>query len=502
MWGVDLTDQQRSRPAFADVDARSALSPEVRRFQRSWHFEIFDQAWRFYERKQLRKAIELAAEAVRIDPDVSRSWVGFGVMLMEAERTSRAIACFRRALKLRPQYAGAWSQLGEALRRSNRPLAAIVCHERATSLCPEEAIFHYRKGRALVTQGKDAEAIPVLDHAASLDPDFLHPLWERGECRRRLGDYAAGWADYELRFDPRLEKSKPLCDDVRWNGEPFVGKTLFVLTEQGFGDNIWAARYLPRVKALGGRVVVQCRRELASLLGRLDAVDEVVGHRDPAPPHDLYVPICSLPGMFTPGVDAIPTAPYMVADRSRLAKFAPWLGLANGRMKIGLIWSGSVHFSGNAARSLMLQAMLDAFDLPAVQLYALQKSAPSSQVTRAAPELQTNRIIDLGPLLDDFADTAAVVSELDLLIMTDSSTAHLAGSLGRPVWVLLNHVSYWLWGQNRSTTPWYPSARLFRAATPNAWDGPLDAAAAALMTLVGERTRQFDQRGSSLKAQP
>ena len=466
-----------------------ALPSEVLQFQQNWHAEILEDAWRYHDGKQLRKALEFASEALRVAPRSARGWATYGTMLMEDGQLRPAVESFRRALSLRPDYAEAWSQLGETLRRDQRFAASDVCHRRAIALSSNQAVFHYRRARNLVSQGQDEAALPIFEHTLQIDPNFVHAAWQRGECLRRLGDLERGWRDYELRFDPRLENGKSLPGGRRWAGERFDGETLLVVAEQGFGDAIWGARYFASARALGGRLVVQCRRELQAVFAAMDGVDEVVDSRCEPPPHDLFTPLCSLFSLFAPTLQAVSGAPYLAHDPIRAAKFARWLGLASGRLKVGLIWSGSVYFSGNDARSLPLEAMVEAFDLPGVQLYALQKSPPSDAMNRLAPGVKPNPVIDLGPLLEDFADTAAVLAGLDLLIMTESATAHLAGALGRPIWILLNRPSYWLWGQEGDQTPWYNSMRLFRTPVPGAWGTPLDLAAARLMELAGEHAR-------------
>ena len=463
---------------------RSAPSPdlpaEVERFQRDWHFELFDKAWSLFEQGQGRKALELAAEAMRIKPDAARSWVGYGVMLRETGDVERAIASFRRALLLRPDHAGAWSQLGEALRRRHRLQAAELCHHRALALQPEAAVLHHRHAATLVAAGRDEAALPVLDRALALDPAMTDAQRLHAECRGRLGDLGAGWGGTAYRPAAALRSEAPA-----WRGEPLDGRTLLVLAEQGHGDPLWIARHF-EAAARGGRLVVRCRRELHRLFEVMDAIDAVADAKAPLPDQDLHVTAAALAAMFAePG--QVPTAPYLQADPADAPKFARWLGLGGERLKVGLVWAGSAYPADADARALPLPALVEAFDLPGVQLYALQKSSPSDALSRLQPGLEPSSVIDLGPLLEDFADTAAVLAGLDLLITVDTAAAHLAGALGRPAWLLLNSPAHWLWGRIGERTPWYPSLRLFRAPRPDAWDAPLDQATVSLMALASEK---------------
>jgi ADP-heptose:LPS heptosyltransferase len=186
--------------------------------------------------------------------------------------------------------------------------------------------------------------------------------------------------------------------------------------------------------------------------------------------------------LFTPDLQSIPTAPYLSALPDRLSKFAPLFAQAGSRLKVGIVWSGSVTFKRNQERAQPIMRFFQAFALPGVQLYSLQKG-PRTDELSALP--RGGPIIDLAPLLDDFADTAAAISQLDLVIMTDSAVAHLAGAMGKPVWLLLGYVAHWLWLRDRTDNPWYPTLRLFRPRAEGDWDYVFDAASVELMKLTG-----------------
>ncbi|MBF0561229.1 MAG: hypothetical protein HQL37_04245 [Alphaproteobacteria bacterium] len=202
----------------------------------------------------------------------------------------------------------------------------------------------------------------------------------------------------------------------------------------------------------------------------------------PGPPH--HCPVCSVPGLFSPDLGSIPAAPYLSVPAGRAAKLRPLIERAENRLRVGIVWSGSTTFKANQDRATPLRAFLDAFALPGVQLYSLQKGPPEAKL-RALPAGAS--IIDLAPVLADFADTAAAIAQLDLVIMTDSAVAHLAGAMGRPVYVLLGHVAYWLWLLDRTDSPWYPSVRLFRPRGEGDWAYVFDSAATALLAMVPSR---------------
>ena len=282
--------------------------------------------------------------------------------------------------------------------------------------------------------------------------------------------------DYEARFENGLLPRSSL-PGRRWTGQGFARQSLVITAEQGFGDAIWAARFLPRVKALGGEVVMECQRELVPLLAGLGAVDRFVPKGMALPPADWHCSICSLPGLFTASAAEINGEAYLEAGRQPSPALSRRLGEAGTRMRVGIVWSGSTTFKGNDDRAVGLDRFLSAFSLPGAHLFSLQKGPPAAELKARADA----RITDLGTALGDFADTAAAVDAIDLIIMTDSAVAHLAGALGKPVWVLLARPAYWLWQDDRADGPWYSSMRLFRQESPGGWASVFDQAAAALL---------------------
>jgi len=334
-------------------------------------------------------------------------------------------------------------------------------------------------------------------------------------------DYREGWADYEVRLISGQVPKRPVPGE-RWDGKAYAGKRLIILSEQGFGDVLWVARYFPQVKALGGELIIECRRELKALIESMNVADRVIERCDPLPEAELHCYMCSLPGLLTPDIASIPSAPYLAAPKDRLEKFKALIGLPVGwaeplarprasstpygeahhsdlsatdglrkgsahptiPLKVGIVWSGSLTFKKNHERAQTLMSFIRAFAIPGVQLYSLQKGAPEKEIA-ALPKGYP--LVDLSPLISDFADTAAAVAQLDLVIMTDSVVTHLAGAMGKPVWVLLSEPAHWLWLTERTDSPWYQSARLFRARTPDDWNYVFDTAAAEFMQFAARK---------------
>jgi Flp pilus assembly protein TadD len=469
---------RRSAPRV--VEPRTAMANRVNGSQAARTKALFGHADWLYRAGRFAEAAELTAQALELDPRSTEMWNARGVFLRSAGCPEEAVWCYQRCLTLAPQNAGCWSNLGNALGDLKRVESAILCHRRAIALAPREARSHENLGLALMLLSRHDEAVAAFDDALRFMPDDPQILWHQGRARLYLGDYPRGWAGYEARLrtgDLPVRRPPGKC----WRGEPYRNRRLLVISEQGFGDGIWIARYLRQIKALGGELIVECRRELLPLIGGMEEVDRAVEKADPLPDADLHCYLCSIPGLYTADLAAIPPAPYLRAPGDRRKKFARVLARRAGRLRVGIVWSGSTTFKANKDRAVPLRAFLEAFALPGVQLYSLQKGPPEAELRElpaGAP------IIDLGPLLQDFADTATAVAELDLIIMTDSAVAHLAGALGKPVWVLLGFMSHWLWLLERTDSPWYPSMRLFRARSWGDWSSVFDAAGSELLRLA------------------
>jgi Tfp pilus assembly protein PilF len=439
----------------------------------------FREAVDLHEKQRYAEAEAVLQKALAATPRDLALWNVRGVNLRMMKRNAEAVWCFRQALALASDRAAVWSNLGNALKDLKHAQSAIACHRRAIELDPKNAGAHHNLGIALTVADRHVEAVAAFDRAIELEPKNAKPRWDRARGYLHLGDYAAGWADYESRLltGALPERTPP---GKRWTGERYDGKRLLIISEQGMGDAIWIARYLHRVKALGGELIMECRPETIPLLASMGLCNRLVPKRDPLPEADLHLFQCSLPGLYSPSLRAIPAQPYFAPEPARAAKFAPAPALArgDGRLRVGIVWSGSTTFGANHDRAVSLKLFLQWFALPGVQLYSLQKGPPEAELKSLAAGAP---IIDLAPLIEDFADTAAAISQLDLVLMTDSAVAHLAGALGKPVWVLLNHVPHWLWLLERADSPWYPSMRLFRQRAWGDWTGAFDEAAAALL---------------------
>jgi len=443
--------------------------------------ESFRRAAALHDAGKFADAEVVLREAIARDPDNSDLRNARGVMFAAMGRDLDALWCYRDAIACSPSGAGIWTNLGNTLTRLRHLKGAVTAHRRAIALArTDDALLWQNLGTSLAEAGQHGEAVLAFTRAIEIDPARHMARWDRGRSYLYLGNYRSAWPDYEVRRVTGQLPAKKLPGEP-WAGQPYAGKRLVLVVEQGFGDTLWVARYLPRVKALGGELLMECQKELMPLIGRMGVADQLIPRDDPLPEADYHCYLCSLPGLFTHDFASIPPAPFIDAPRERMAKFKPLLDEARGRLKVGIVWSGSVTFKRNQERAQPLLRFFQGFALPGIQLYSLQKGPPEQEL-RALP--RGGPIIDLSPHIDDFADTAAAIAGLDLVIMTDSAVAHLAGAMRKPVWVLLGHVAHWLWLQDRVDSPWYPSLRLFRPRAEGDWDYVFDSASVELMGLA------------------
>lgn len=425
----------------------------------------------------LRRQVD---EMLRANPRDGAAWGTLGVLLRRQGRSEEALICYQRGLEHDPGNAGIWSNLGNLLTDMGRHTDAVEAHARAMRLLGDSPQLLFN---AAISKRKSTayhEALLLLDKALAAEPNSPTLRWERALTLLQVGHYPEGFRDYEYRRLIASYRTRP-TPGTPWDGGPLEGRRIFLSTEQGFGDTLMAARYLPLVKARGGRILFECHPELRRVLGGLP-VDEFVPAGSAFPDFDVQASQMSLPYLCGTTIDTVPPPVSLHIPPDARAKAARVLGPAEpGILRVGIIWSGRVTFADNARRATSLSRFLRFGAIPGVRLYSLQKGPPEEQLGQlSAPYLVT----PLGPHIDDFADTAAMVEQLDLVIMTDSSTAHLAGSLGKPIWNLVQFMPYWVYGDRGQGTPWYPSMRLFRQTNDQDWEPVFEAVTAALQDVA------------------
>jgi len=421
-------------------------------------------------------ALEAAERALAIRPAYARALHNRGNALLALKRAEEALASYREAYALTPE--PAWRlHFGDALQALERHEEALECYERAIAHDPRRAEAFGGRGNALQGLNRHEEALASYLHALELDPGDPETHWNEALARLALGDYARGWEKYEWRWrNPSLHMPLPATDKPLWLGrEDLAGKTILLHAEQGYGDAIQAIRYAPLVAARGARVLVHCRRSLASLFRSVAGVQAMVTPEEPLPRFDCHTPLMSLPLAFRTTLETIPAqVPYLSPSAALAGKWRRRLDAHDGRTKVGLAWRGNPQFSRVTTKSLPFPRLLPLVASRSCAFFNLQ---PGAAETHEA-------LIDYASEFDSFDDTAALIANLDLVISIDTAVAHLAGALGKPVWILLPFSADWRWLRGREDSPWYPSARLFRQPALGEWDSVVDTAARELAKMA------------------
>jgi Flp pilus assembly protein TadD len=505
-----------------------------------------------YQAGRHEVAIAHLRQALALNPADAGCQFKLAVVLMSQGQTAEAIACYRQVLRLNPEHDQAHNNLGNALKNQGQLAEAVACYRQALRCNPKNANAHYNLGNAFKDEGQTVEAAECYRLALACNPNHvdahlnlslvltrlellpealehieyvlrINPAHETALCQRALlrllnGEYEAGWQDYErvLQVNPGNEAvlwSRSLLrlaqgdfergwqefeyrwtqpgfvprypDRPRWDGSSLVGKTIFVHAEQGLGDTIQFIRYLPMVKKCRGTLLFGCQPALVKLCAGIGGVDQQVAPGAAVPPFDVHSPLLSLPGIFGTTLANIPAAiPYLRADPGLVTHWSKELTPLEG-FKVGIVWQGSPKHKGDRFRSVPL-TRFEALTRPkGVQVLSLQVG-PGTEQLAAAPFPVT----DLGNRFDptSLADLAAVVMNLDLVVTVDTATAHVAGALGVPVWVILPLSSDWRWLRERSDSPWYPTMRLFRQKRLGHWDEVLEGIGAEVRALMEKRS--------------
>ena len=411
--------------------------------------------------------------ALELRPNRAESRIGLGVVLRAQGRLEDAVASYRQALALSPENPDAHNNLGIALVDLGRREEAITHHEKALALQPGRAELHYNLGNALQHHGLYSEALACYGRALALNPAYAKAHLNRSLALLLNGEFDEGWQEYEWRFAVNVYDRK--FDQPLWSGEPLAGARILIHAEQGFGDTLQFVRYTPAVAELGGRVVLEVPQSLVRLARTVTGASEVVAAGDSLPAFDCHCPLLSLPRVIKTNLATIPGAvPYLRVPAEASAGWAERIPATRG-LKVGVVWAGTT------VGAIDLRLLQPLWEVDGVSWFSLQVGERSGDIA----SLDCVKITDLSPWLTDFAETAAAVCRLDLVISVDTSVAHLAGALGRPIWLLLRYPPEWRWLLEREDSPWYPTARLFRQSKEGDWPRVAREVAAALAQIAG-----------------
>ena len=393
--------------------------------------------------KDYTLALHAGERCVALMPDSHFSWFGFGVALNRVDRNKEAVEAYKRALALKPERVDIWDNLGQTYQSLN---------------WLEEAEATFRKCIEVAGQ-----TIADEDKRFVAEEEYGNRHWHLALLELLRGKLKPGFERYRSRFKDVGGLKRPNFSRPLWKGGDLNGKTILVTDEQGFGDTLQFCRYLPLLKQRGARVIFSVHKVLEPLFQHWEAKDVLITHGMEVPAYDYYCSIFDLPHLFGTTLETIPsTVPYLPILPPDEATFLP----SDGRPKIGVVWGGSPAHANDTRRSIPLKLFSELFKETHYQFYSLNRDMKAGDA-ELLPQLP---VIDLAPRIKNFADGAKLIGQLDLVITCDTATAHLAGGLGIPVWVMLPFAPDWRWLTDRTDNPWYPQARLFRQPKISDWE--------------------------------
>lgn len=414
---------------------------------------------------RLDEACALYRRAIALESSNANALTNLGVALQSLGKPDEARKALDAARAIAPENAAIALNLGNLELGDGLPETAEGLYREALALDPGSAAAQVNLGRALKEQGRVAEALSACVRAKAMDPNLPATHWNEGLCRLLLGDFKRGWPGFQWRWAADAVPPHGLTVP-QWDGTSLAGRHILVHAEQGLGDTLQFIRFVPLLARLEpASVTVMVQPELIGLLNGLPGIDRVVGPGAPLDPYQCRVPLLDLPGWFGLGAaDFAASVPYVTADPLAVER---WLARLEGdtSRRIGLVWKGRPGHANDRNRSMTLETLLPLAATPGTRWSSLQRE------TTAAEDavLEAANIAALGPMFASLEETAAAIAALDLVITVDTSVAHLAGALGKPVWVMLPAVPDWRWLLHRSDSPWYPTARLFRQPTRGDW---------------------------------
>jgi Tfp pilus assembly protein PilF len=468
-----IADFRQGRFAEAAVGFRNVLAVQPERADVLHYLGVIA----FYGGR-LEEAEGLIRQSIDRNPNDPEAHSNLGAVLKDQEKLEEAELSCRRAIALNPALPGAHTNLGNVLSRRGAFDEALACYQRALAIVPQNPRYHTNLGVCLSDLGRVDEAIACYRRAIEIEPRLPEPHWNLALALLLKGD-PRGWGEFEWRWhSPRFTTTRRDFPRPQWRGEPVASRTILLHAEQGLGDTIQFARLVPLVTGRGANVILECQPQLAGLLTGLRGVNRVIPGGQPLPAFDLHCPLGSLPLALRIGLDVIPgEVPYLRPDPQRINQWNARLGESTGLLRVGLAWAGSPTLANDRFRSISLSQLASLANVRGVRFYSFQKGEGTEQAKTPPPGME---LIELGPDLHDFSDTAAAMSAMDLVISVDTAVAHLAGALGKPVWLMLPANPDWRWRLHRTDSAWYPSMRLFRQPRLGDWQSVVNEIAKCL----------------------
>ena len=478
-----LCELARFEEALTSADSALALRPQYAEAHAN-------RANALHKLGRYEEALVSHDRAIALRPNHPTAHSNRGTTLYELFRFDEALASVDRALARAPNFAEAHNNRGNILQGLKRFEDSLLSYDRAVVLRPRFPDAYSNRGNALKELQRFADALADFDQAMALRPDFPDAHFNAALCLMLLGDFESGWRHYEWRWGiDQLKSERRNFTQPQWDGSDAIAdKTILLHAEQGFGDTLQFCRYVPQVTARGARVILEVQPPLQKLMRTLTDVAQVVAKGAPLPDFDLHCPLVSLPFAFQTRLETIPDeTPYLFADKGRSIGWRQRIGNSD-EPKVGLVWAGDPRKNLPNAnridrdRSIEFDRLAPIIETTGCTFYSLQKGEHAvSQLRRSSLR---DRVVDWTDELHDFADTAALVDNLDFVITVDTAVAHLAGAIGKPVWLLNRFNTCWRWMLERSDSPWYQNARLFRQDETRDWRKVIEDAADALGDFV------------------
>lgn len=432
--------------------------------------------------------------AVKLAPDLIEAHFFLGTLLCELRELDEAVWVHRRALALAPDHPGVLSDLGSALLLQGNTDEGFSLLRRAVAVAPRWPVAHVNLGIALARERLMSEALAAFRTAHAIDPEFAYAQFCESNVYLMQGDFVRGYALY----DAHRAVYPHRYQDRRWDGRPLNGRTILLYAQHGLGDTLQFVRYVPRVAATGGRVILQVQPALLPLLSRQPGAGAVLGTTDDPGPFDVQATLVELPAILGDTVETIPAeVPYLRADPMLVAQWRDCLA-GDGGFKVGIAWHGNPHQKDGLIRRCALLDMAPIWGVQGVTVYSLQVGAGREELS-AGGALPVRDLGDIDQDRGAFMDTAAIMEGLDLVVSIDTSVAHLAGGLARPIWMVVPYWADWRWMIERADSPWYPTMRIFRQPRPGAWSLVFAEIASALREHVKRHAR--NSRDSALPAE-
>jgi len=482
--GAALRQLNQSESAFRVLDDAVARFPNDAAMRRSAGGAAMDI-------QSFEAARAHFLHATEIDPNQAEYWSNLGHANRQLNDHENALIAFRTAAGLTPDDAAAWNNVGVTLKELGRLDEAIICYQDLLSKAPNQPPVLYNLANAYTDARQYAAAAEACEHLLMIDPDHVAAHVQLAFSYLNIGRYQDGFREYDWRFKaPGFPAPPYQLETPPWDGSPLNGKRILLISEQGFGDTLQFIRYAPMVKAAGGTVIVECHTPLAPLLRGQPGIDAVVprSHIESggSVTFDCHIHTMSLPGVFNTTPTTMPNAcPYLHVPPFAKGKFHSVEALQSSDLKVGLVWQGSQANPNDSVRSLPPQHLATLLDTPGVQWVSLNKrDADDERPNNGLP----SNAVDLSDAIENFADSAAIIDALDAVIAVDTAVGHLAGAMGKPVFVILPYNPDWRWAKHDhipdDQSAWYPTMHLFRKDAPNDWQAPIERCKAALRNLM------------------